>query len=265
MTFEQNYKEILRTQLEAVTNRKVYVSNDIHYQPLNDDPEAIVMVINTGGTSRSAVDGFDMNTLPISINFICQANYLQEIFGILNQIAKENNAKYYQTEIDGTTYFYQVIYSDAFQIGGAYKVHLERRTVNCITGNWLLNITYSENAIIEPSICKLKVGSTEYDIKYINRYDMSATPVTESVQYIDEDGQEELFIDTVLSYSFVLLKVNNDALQTELRKQIAGKIDLNQSVLTLKIDGDEISIKKLVVTEIYENKASVYNLVLTKS
>jgi len=63
----------------------------------------------------------------------------------------------------------------------------------------------------------------------------------------------------------VLLKVNNDALQTELRKQIAGKIDLNQSVLTLKIGGDEISINKLVVTEIYENKASVYNLVLTKS
>ena len=72
MTFERNYKEILRVQLEAVTKRKVYVSNDIHYQPLDDDPEAIVMVINTGGTSRSSVDGFDMNLLPISINFICK-------------------------------------------------------------------------------------------------------------------------------------------------------------------------------------------------
>lgn len=262
MTFERNYKEILRAQLEAVTNRKVYVSNDIHYQPLDDDPEAIVMVINTGGTSRSSVDGFDMNTLPISINFICQANYLQEIFGILNQIAKENNAKYYQTEIDGTTYYYQVIYSDAFQIGGAYKVHLERRTVNCITGNWLLNITYSENAIIEPSTFKLKIGSTEYDVKFINHYDMSAIPVTEPTHYIGEEDQYEELLDTKIAYSFVLLRVKSDSLQTKLRKHLTKETNLNKEALQLKIDGVTIDINNLSVTEIYENKTAVYNLVL---
>lgn len=262
MTFERHYKNILKLQLESVTNRRVYVSNDLHYQPLENDPDGVVLVINTGGTSRSSIAGFDMNTIPLSINFICQANYLQEIFGILNEIARENNARYYETEIDGMTFYYQVIYSDATQIGGAYKAHVKGGTHNFVTGNWILNITYSENAIIEPSTFKLKIGSTEYDVKFINRYDMSAIPVTEPIHYIGEEGPYEELLDTKIAYSFVLLKVKSDSLQTKLRQHLTKATNLNKEALQLKIDGETIDINNLSVTEIYENKTAVYNLVL---
>lgn len=264
MTFEKAYKAILKTQLENATNRNVYISNDLHYKPLDNDPDGIVMVINTGGGTKSSINGYDMNTVPMSINFICQANYLQEIFGILASISKEHNAKYYQTTIDGVNYNYKIVYSDAMQLGGVYKEHLKAGTYNLITGNWLLTATYSHNAIIEPSVFKLTIGSTEYDINYIVRYEMSSQDVTEPVQYLGETYQEHLPITRTLVYSFVLLKVQSDAFQTLLRELMDGTDDLNATVKTLKIDNQEIPITKLTATEIFENNASVVNLVLTR-
>lgn len=43
-----------------------------------------------------------------------------------------------------------------------------------------------------------------------------------------------------------------------------GTDDLNATVKTLKIDNQEIPITKLTATEIFENNASVVNLVLTR-
>ena len=263
MTFEKAYKAILKTQLENATNRNVYISNDLHYKPLDNDPDGIVMVINTGGGTKSSINGYDMNTVPMSINFICQANYLQEIFGILANISKEHNAKYYQTTIDNIVYNYKIVYSDAMQLGGVYKEHLKVGTFNLITGNWLLTATYSHNAIIEPSVFKLTIGSTEYDINYIVRYEMSSQDVTNPVQYLGDTYQEHLPITKTLVYSFVLLKVQTDEFQTLLRGELTGSGNINSSTNKLTIDNVEIPIAKISVTEIFENNASVFNLVLT--
>lgn len=265
-TFERIYKSVLLEHLQnALPNRKVFVSNDLHYKPLENDPEGVVAIIQTGMGSKSAISGYDMNTVPVVVNFITQANNLQELLGALNSIASEQNGKYNSLSLNAEEYYYKAIYSTAYPIGAPFDIRIKSSVVRVMTINWTITLTYSHNAIIEPSVFKLKVGTTDYDINYIVRYEMSSQSNDEQTQY-----RENYLINYIPSsktnvYTFVLLKVQSDEFQTLLRQEM---IDINTILSTneikLLVDSETIDISNYSITEIFENNTSVFNLVLTR-
>lgn len=262
-TFEKSYKAVLLEQLkEAMPNRKIYVSNDLHYKPLENDPNGVVAIIQTGMGTKSAISGYDMNTVPVVINFIIQANYLQELLGALDGIAKENNGMFSEAHYNNEQHYYKTVYATAYPIGAPFDMRTKTDIVRVMTVNWTLTLTYSSNAIIEPSTFKLRVGSTDYDIKYITRYEISSQPNKEQTQYRHDSRISQLLSSYSTVCSLVLLKVSEDSFQTLLRADSIGKSSvLSNNALKLIIDGDVIDIANHTVTEIYENNASVLNLV----
>lgn len=98
MTFEQHFKMIFKTNLEAIlgSNFKVFVTNDLTFK--NYRKGDILAVIKTGQGTTSGVENVLATNIITTITFKCESIFLQEVLSILNEYVNNINGKYFETE-----------------------------------------------------------------------------------------------------------------------------------------------------------------------
>lgn len=95
MTFEQKYKEFLKTDFGAILgdNFNVLITNDLSFR--NYQKGDILAIIKTGqGTTSGVENVLAVNTVT-TITFLCESIYLQDILAKLNDYVNQVNGKYY--------------------------------------------------------------------------------------------------------------------------------------------------------------------------
>ena len=97
MIFENAYGEWIKTQLNQriqsiQSDAVVKLSQDVNYNPLYSNPNTIVLIVNGGNASRSAVQGINQNVMPLSIMLLCREEYKLAVRNAMDNLQEEFNA-----------------------------------------------------------------------------------------------------------------------------------------------------------------------------
>lgn len=98
MTFEQHFKMIFKTNLEAIlgSNFKVFVTNDLTFK--NYRKGDILAVIKTGQGTTSGVENVLATNIVTTITLKYESIYQQEILAKLNDYVNNINGKIFTTD-----------------------------------------------------------------------------------------------------------------------------------------------------------------------
>lgn len=267
MTFEQSYQNYLKARLEeTLPGRHFTVSRDLQFEVLERDPEGIAAVIKSGNAAKSSVPGYDLNTWPLLVSFTLPANDLQELFEALGRIESEDNAEQLELSAGETDYAFRQVFTTPYALGSPFDLGTRERTIKAVNAAWMITVTYSANAVIEPQTFALTVDGTDYAFDCLYSYDMTVTQNHDAHQEYDSDLMKYDALSRVIAYNFTLYKKRNSSLQALLDADFEGESALLGKALGLKIDNSQtpLSISGYTCSYTYENHVGAYRLTLTR-
>lgn len=264
--FGRHLKEMLANEMK-VRLKKDYVeialSTNNQYRPLENDREAISVVIKTGSASKSHVPGYDLNTLPLTVSFIIWEPHLNALLEALTAISDRDNATFGELIIDDCTTKYKVVFNTPYVAGSPQSLRSANgslngnmpATIKAVSVVWFLNITYSNNAIIEPPQFKLRVGFTDYEMDYIISYSTAVNPVYDGnlvsgLKYIRQD-----VLSISKTYVFTLCRTESgvSALQDLLMKEFEDEEQVVKSPLLYLVQVSNGKTKVIDISSILIN------------
>jgi hypothetical protein len=279
-TFEQLYKEKFRVQLENIlTDRNIYVSNDLKYKPLETDATGVVVVIKTGPGTRSSIAGYDLTTLTFNVNLVTQANALQTVLGALNNLIANYNGVWDSVTIPifdaatgvttDTTFTFKPVFTTPFQLSGVFDLKISNETMKAVTILMSVTTSYSSNAAAIPETYKLEIDGDMYDLNYIS-VESTVNPTYDGYPV---DGTSEItkkLVAHVTTFNFTILKAKYglDALHDLLHDECFKRSIYMLSGKTLKLyrgtAGLSADIQTYTISEVSENGSTVINLTLSR-
>lgn len=270
-TFERAYKDYLIENLKTyIDNYDVIVANDINHKPLEKNPTSVLALINTGVASRINTDIGDYTTLTFSINFMFDANNLQEILGDLHSFIYNHNAKYKTLTINNDTINYKPIFTNPYPQGALTEIlstnelnqKISLKIINLVLN---VNVAYSKDIDIIPDTFKLKIGSTEYTLNGVVSYNFTSAPIYETVQYINDSFLTQHKKANNIVFEFKMIASITDDLHIALLNDFTSTTFISDKIITLKRNTeDEVSIKTIQVNLTWENGAKIITLTLSR-
>lgn len=271
MTFEKAYKEWLKTELpDYLSDYNLYVSNDISYKPLEKDSNGILCVINSGVGSRLLIEGGDYTTLTFNINFVFDANKLQDVLSSLNELINDYNAKYDTIEIGVLSVRYKPIFTNPYAMGGLFELSTKNEnnqsiSMKCVNVILNINVAYSSNIDFEPSVFKMIIGTTEYTISGIESYDFTSAPIYDTSQQLSLGFANQDKLANVIQFHFKIVVIKNNTLHglfTSDFFKTSAFISDNATLKLKKDSGTAIDIKTVVISEIWDKGVKIIDLTL---
>lgn len=261
MKFEKLYMTYLAEKLRA-KGLKIIESLDKQYDILFNDINEVSFIMKTGDAVKTLVPNYDLNTIPITINFTCLANSSEHVLTVLSNLCEEE-AKLINPSLDGISY--RAVFSTPSIIGSPFDIQTKNSTKQIVNIVMLINITYSTNALITLPNLKLEILNKTYDINYIVNYSMAYNPVYNGYQKENNNRMTYTKIADVNTYVITVYKVLNDELQKLLMEELLPNANEEDTTfindITLLVDGKDIPIRQHNVALNYENAIS--SLVIT--
>lgn len=279
-TFERSFKETLKVQMRAfMPNREIVVSNDMNFDLLKNNPEAVVAVIYTGPGQKSGHANYDLTSLPFSIAILCRVTAVQEILGAMNNLIGRYDGQWanatisiYDPDTHNTidkVFRYKPTFVTPIPSGGVQALAGATGTIEATALLMSVSVVYSNNSATEPETMYLKIGDTRYLINF-SAYSLSDQPVY---------GQPALFEGTpyptqklsnlIDTFQFTILLAApgmdplHDLLHDEYWKPGSSKIYHNTLKLYRGLD-TVVDIQTYMINETYVNGATVINLTLSR-
>lgn len=275
-TFESQYKEKLKTQLaQFIPDKPITVSNDISYETLEYDSNALVAIIRTGAGLTSGKSEYDLITVTFNISLITASNDLQKVLGALTSLIWNYQGKWDNVSIkiynvasqslEDKTYIFKPVFTTPVVIGGEQEVKIEEETLEVSTVIMAVTVGYSSNADMVPDSFNLEIDGTKYPINAI-RYDYSSVPAYDVCLPENASFTKYTFLNDVISFNFTMLKSlpGVDSLQDILAGEFFGADRLSGKTLRLWRGDVVANIQTYQLTEVFENGSKVINLTLNR-
>lgn len=275
-TFEQKYKEKFREQLaQFVIDKPIIVSNDISYEPLENDANALVAIIRTGAGLTSGRSGFDLINVTFNITLITASNDLQKVLGALTSLVWNYQGNWDSVELpiynvqtknlEDRTYIFKPVFTTPVVIGGEQEVKVEGETLEVSSVVMSVTVGYSSNADMKPDNFELEIEGVKYPINAI-RYDMSSVPVSDPSLPMGERFVKQNITNDTIAFNFSLLKTlpGVDPLIDVLTAEFFADVGLSSKNLRLYRGTDVVDIQTFQLTEVFENGSKIINLVLSR-
>lgn len=276
--FGAHLKEALSEELKTRLNKdtvEIYMSQNNQYRTLENDSEAVSVIIKTGNATKSHVTGYDLNSLPLIVTFTIKERYAQTLLEALTAISDRDNSSFGDIDVDGAITNYKVIYNTPYVSGSAQTIRSVvdgmPATIRAVSIIWLLNVTYSTNALISPPkyILKIKTdeSSDEYSIEYWINFSASIAPSYDVNMISGKRFSTQDFLSLSVNYAFVLYKVTDgtSSLQDLLMRDLDEGVLINCDLSLIKVVGGtrkEIPISTYNVNYQFESFGAVLTLSL---
>ena len=256
-------------------DKPIIVSNDISYEPLENDANALVAIIRTGAGLTSGRSGFDLINVTFNITLITASNDLQKVLGALTSLVWNYQGNWDSVELpiynvktknlEDRTYIFKPVFTTPVVIGGEQEVRTANETLEVSSVVMSVTVGYSSNADLQPESFELEIDGEKYAIKPI-RYDIasicSATPAAvEGERFARQD-----ITNDVVTFNFTLLKTlpGIDPLVDILANDFFADEGLSSKNLKLHKGEVCVDIQTYQITEVYENGSKIINLVLSR-
>ena len=257
--------------LSVVYEQEVDAAQDLYFEPFKKNPKAVVIVLSATNASQTNIPQVSFTTEQMSIKILCDENRKHDIYNGMDEFTNKYNAVYSVLAGDTKSYNMQLNINKPF-VAGMYDIPTESidddgctETFGYITIQWFITAIYSDNVKLGTDTLKLKVDTTEYEIKGLFRYNFSENP--NSVVFQQEGHIRATRENAVLTTTYILniQATENDTLAELLDRSFNGKAgSIYNKTLSLIIDGETVEMTDYTLEKAYENGVKSYTLTLIR-
>ena len=277
MIFENAYGEWIKTQLNQriqsiQSDAVVKLSQDVNYNPLYSNPNTIVLIVNGGNASRSAVQGINQNVMPLSLMLLCREEYKLAVRNAMDNLQEEFNAVpmelNYLDNVTGDEYVVNTksIFNTPMVLDE--RDHpTKKETIKITVLQMTASVIYGKNAYIHPLKFLIDISGIQYPITHIADYNMASSPAQDEFQTQGNQYIQRNDLAQCSTFSFTIYRVSNDSLQEVFENELlCSEGGLRGEAISLCVRVEYgvyyIPITKYSLVESYVNNASAYTLTL---
>lgn len=282
-TFESVYKSKFKEQLTKFIDDEIIVSNDINIRPFSTNPDLLISVIKTGIGQASSRNEIDLVNTTINVNFLIQANKVQDLLGALTSLIWNFNGKWDELKIPiydvnlskltEKTYIFKPVFTTPVIIGDLGTVASVKETITIASVVMSISLAYSSNVEAKGDKFWLRIQRDGiYNWLPINaiEYDMTYAPAYDSVPIEGNNFIEQVYLSETIIFRFTLLKKlpGVDLLQDVLTNQFLTNNPISKQDVKLRRydppNRQEVDIQKITIEERFVNSQKFIVLTLER-
>lgn len=166
MTFEQQFKEVIKNDFETILGDKfkVFITNDLSFR--NYKKNDILAIIKTGQGTTSGVENILATNIVTTITLMCESNYLQEVLSKLTDYVNQVNGKYF--EFEENNILVKLGLNTPYVIGSPTITNIGNESIYTSVCQIIGNIFYSD--LSKPKNKYLTFGSEKIKIEGIQTF-----------------------------------------------------------------------------------------------
>lgn len=270
MRFEVWYKDYLK---EKVANKgyDVVAVNDNAFKVntlMDKSDKTVLMLVQGGNVTKSNIPNYDLNTMPVIVNFLVPLNLKNDFMSGLCDIAESLNGYLLFTEINNKKVRYRGIYNTPYVLGETTEIRHGGGTMKVCAIQWIISLNYGKNAYIQTPSLYLTLNGTEYPVMRLMRFEFSYNPAYDNYQPFGSEIQQSKKLSEIRS--FVIQVAQNDIfadfhpdddLQDLLHDIAIGKANVEGDIV-LKWINDSITVKRFSLSGGIENNSGSYLITL---
>lgn len=271
MRFEVWYKDYLK---EKVANKgyDVVAVNDNAFKVntlMDKSDKTVLMLVQGGNVTKSNIPNYDLNTMPVIVNFLVPLNLKNDFMSGLCDIAESYNGFLDGTDkLNGRKTRFKGIYNTPYVLGETTEIRHGGGTMKVCAIQWIISLNYGKDAYIQTPSLYLTLNGTRYPVQRIMRFEFSYNPAYDNYQPFGSTIQQSEKLSEIRS--FVIQVAQNDiladlhpddALQDLLHDIAIGEVNVDGDIV-LEWWSKSITVKRFSLSGGIENNSGSYLITL---
>lgn len=235
MRFEEVFKGILKEKIikekiiaaAGETAFSIHAVNDLFFKAENfvKGDNDVIMVVQGGNVTKSNIPDYDLNTMPLIVNFIVPLIRKNAFMGVLGNVAEKYNGKLEETaqgSDDGSVTQFRAIYNTPFVIGESQEIRCGTGTIKICTVQWIISLNYGKNAYVKTPTVYLTINNVPIPITHIMRYEHAYAPAYDDFQKFGDKIRTSKKLSAIRTWVFQIAKIT---LSESAKSKIKSLID----------------------------------------
>ena len=215
MRFEEVFKSILKDKIVAAAGENsaysIHAVNDLFFKAENfiKGDNDVIMVVQGGNVTKSNIPDYDLNTMPLIVNFIVPLIRKNAFMGVLGNVAEKYNGtleEAAQGSDNGSVMQYRAIYNTPFVIGESQEIRCGTGTIKICTVQWIISLNYGKNAYIKTPSVSLSINGVIIPITHIMRYEHAYAPAYDDYQKFGDKIRTSKKLSAIRTWVFQIAK-----------------------------------------------------------
>lgn len=215
MRFEEVFKSILKEKIVAEAGEtafSIHAVNDLFFKAENfvKGDNDVIMVVQGGNVTKSNIPDYDLNTMPLIVNFIVPLIRKNTFMGVLGNVAEKYNGKLEETaqgSDDGSVTQFRAIYNTPFVIGESQEIRCGTGTIKICTVQWIISLNYGKNAYVKTPTVNLSINGVIIPITHIMRYEHAYAPAYDDYQKFGDKIRTSKKLSAIRTWVFQIAKI----------------------------------------------------------
>lgn len=234
MRFEEVFKGILKEKIikekiiaaAGETAFSIHAVNDLFFKAENfvKGDNDVIMVVQGGNVTKSNIPDYDLNTMPLIVNFIVPLIRKNAFMGVLGNVAEKYNGKLEETaqgSDDGSVTQFRAIYNTPFVIGESQEIRCGTGTIKICTVQWIISLNYGKNAYIKTPSVSLSINGVIIPISHIMRYEHAYAPAYDDYQKFGDKIRTSKKLSAIRTWVFQIAKITlSESAKSEIKNFI---------------------------------------------
>lgn len=215
MRFEEVFKDILKEKIITAagknTTLSIHAVSDLFFKAENfiKGDNDVIMVVQGGNVTKSNIPDYDLNTMPLIVNFIVPLIRKNAFMGVLGNVAEKYNGtleEAAQGSDNGSVMQYRAIYNTPFVIGESQEIRCGTETIKICTVQWIISLNYGKNAYIKTPTVYLTINNVPIPIAHIMRYEHAYAPAYDDYQKFGDKIRTSKKLSAIRTWVFQIAK-----------------------------------------------------------
>lgn len=234
MRFEEVFKSILKEKIlkekivaaAGETAFSIHAVNDLFFKAENfvKGDNDVIMVVQGGNVTKSNIPDYDLNTMPLIVNFIVPLIRKNAFMGVLGNVAEKYNGKLEETaqgSDDGSVTQFRAIYNTPFVIGESQEIRCGTGTIKICTVQWIISLNYGKNAYVKTPTVYLTINNVPIPITHIMRYEHAYAPAYDDYQKFGDKIRTSKKLSAIRTWVFQIAKITlSESAKSEITRLI---------------------------------------------
>lgn len=200
---------------DKIQKYNIHAVNDLFFKAENfiKGDNDVIMVVQGGNVTKSNIPEYDLNTMPLIVNFVVPLIRKNEFMSFLGGVAEEYNGKleeyngWLREDKDDVITQYRAIYNTPFVMGESQEIRCGTGTIKICTVQWIISLNYGKNAYVKTPTVKLSINGVDIPISHIMRYEHAYAPAYDDYQKFGDKIRTAKKLSAIRTWVFQIAKI----------------------------------------------------------
>lgn len=214
---------------DKIQKYNIHAVNDLFFKAENfiKGDNDVIMVVQGGNVTKSNIPEYDLNTMPLIVNFVVPLIRKNEFMSFLGGVAEEYNGKleeyngWLRGDKDDVITQYRAIYNTPFVMGESQEIRCGTGTIKICTVQWIISLNYGKNAYVKTPTVNLIINGVSIPIAHIMRYEHAYAPAYDDYQKFGNKIRTAKKLSAIRTWVFQIAKITlSESTKSEITRLI---------------------------------------------